>query len=182
MRRLIIGITVCAVLVLSGCGAQKRLAGGKEAARTWYTAQVTNTMLTMELDQQTYNVLCQMQTVRDSMSVISVMPVMNIELLRIEVTPDSAVIIDKANRRYMKLALSQAKGAVFPALKWADIQSFAAGECVQPNEPVSLGYSYQGHTIRLSASYGTVTYDGAVNVKHQRLDRYQAVDFNTLMR
>lgn len=138
-------------------------------------------MLTLTADEQTFNVFCQMQTVRDSMIVISVMPVMNMELLRIEATPDEVFVIEKMNHRYTRLPMAQARQAVVPALKWQDLQAFAAGERMQPDETAELGYQFKQHTVRLSVTYGTIAYDMPVNVRHIRLDRYQFVDISALL-
>ena len=175
-------LLLCAVFLLCGCASKKHTVKPTEqqpdqTTPTWHTAQAANTQLTLDVDMQRYSVMCQIQAVRDSMIVISVMPMLNMELLRLEFTPDTAIVIDKINRRYTKLALDAAQDEVVPAIKWKDLQNFATGTGFN-----SLGYSFREHTVRLTASYGEIVYDAPVNVRHQRLERYQFVDINTILK
>lgn len=172
-----------AVLVLSSCAAKKKLAVPPEnMAPIWQTVNVTNTLLALEVDDQTYNVTCQVQGVRDSMLVLSIMPVLNMELLRLELTPDEALVIDKVNHRYTRLELSKAAQHVVPKMQWTDLQSFLSGTGgLNPGETMSLGYAFQDHKVRLTLTYGTIAYDAPVNVRHIRLDRYEYVDILTLL-
>ncbi len=173
------------MLLLCSCAAKKQAVKPAEpqpeetAAMQWHTAQVTNTVLTLDVDAQRYNVQCLMQAVRDSMIVISIMPVMNMELLRLEITPDTAFVIDKVNRRYTKLPLNAAREEVVPPMTWSALQDFATGQTT--GKQTSLGYSFREHTVRLIATYGNIAYDVPVNVRHIRLDRYQYMDINQLL-
>jgi len=184
-------IVCLAAVLLCSCAGKKRVVKPTEPSpegpelmvdtvAQWQTAKVTNSTLTLNVNELSYSVACQMQTVRDSMIVISIMPMLNMELLRIEVTPDTAYVIDKVNHRYTRLPLSAAQEEVVPALRWNDLQDFASGS--QTGENTSLGYSFRALTVRLKAIYGTVEYDVPVNVKHLQLERYEFVDINTLLR
>lgn len=174
---------ILAVLALCSCAAKKRVVvPPADLAPVWQTVNVTNTLLALEVDEQTYNVTCQVQGVRDSMLVVSIMPVMNMELLRMEITPDEVLVIDKMNHRYTRLELSKAAKHVVPEMKWTDLQDFLSGKGgLQQGETMSLGYNFQGHKLQLTITYGTIAYDVPVNVRRLRLERYEYVDILTLL-
>ena len=175
---------IVAVLVLCSCAAKRKVVVPPENfALAWQTVNVTNTLLALEVDEQTYNVTCQIQGVRDSILVVSMMPVMNMELLRLEITPDEVLVIDKMNRRYTRLELSKAAQHVVPKIKWTDLQAFLSGTGgLNAGETMSLGYNFQGHKVQLTLTYGTIAYDAPVNVRHIRLDRYEYVDILALLK
>lgn len=178
----IIGIMcVCLLVVFSGCRAKKNLHQPPAVDLAWHTALVTNTLMTLTVDEQPYNVTCLMQTVRDSMMVISIMPMLNMEMFRLEVTPQTAIVIDKINHRYTQLELSKVQNEVIPALRWEDLQAFASGSTLQQSETASLGYNFRDHKVRIDVTYGAISYDAPVNVRNIRLDRYAYVDINTLL-
>ena len=179
--RIIEMVCVCLLVVFTSCRAKKNLHQPPAVDLAWHTALVTNTLMTLTVDETPYNVTCQMQTVRDSMMVISVMPMLNMELIRLEVTPQTAIVIDKINHRYTRLELSRVQDEVIPALRWDDLQAFASSSTLQQSEPASLGYSFRDHKVRLDVTYGTISYDAPVNVRNIRLDRYAYVDINTLL-
>ena len=170
------------MLLLCSCAAKKKIAATPEQiAPSWQTVSVTNTLLAVEVDGQTYEVNCKMQAVRDSMLVISVMPMMNMEVVRFEISPKEGRIIDKMNRRYVHFDLSAAQKLAVPNIRWSDIQDFVAGDGLQPGQTMSLGYTYQGHALKLTVTYGVIAYDAPVNVRNINLDRYELMDLATLL-
>jgi hypothetical protein len=172
-----------AAIVLCSCAAKKKIVvPPEEMAPVWQTVQVTNTLLAIEVDGQTYNVTCQMQAVRDSMIVVSVMPVLNMELLRLEITPEEALVIDKMNHRYTRLELAKAQSSVLPALRWDDLQRVASGSGgAQAGETMSLGYNFRGHSLQLKVTFGTIAYDAPVHLRRLKLNNYEFVDIMALL-
>ena len=148
----------------------------------WQTVQVSNTLLELDVDDRTYSVTCQIQGVRDSMLVVSLMPVLNMELMRFEITPDEVLVIDKVNHQYTRLKLSKAAKSVVPTMQWTDLQEFLSGTGgLKQGESMSLGYTLQDRKLRLKITYGTIAYDAPVNVRHLKLDRYDYVDITALL-
>jgi len=174
---------ILVVVLLCGCGAKKKVLVPPELPEAlWHTVQVTNTMLQVEADDNEFNVSCQMQAVRDSLLVVSIMPMLNMELLRIEATPTEAILIDKMHRKYAKLDLSEAKDWIVPAFRWEDLQALVSGERTMPEaDKMTLEYMYRGEIIRLTVTYGTIAYDAPVHVRHLSLDKYQKVDIKEIL-
>ena len=176
-------ILIVALLALCGCAAKKRVvAPPEDFALTWQTVHMSNTLLELDVDGQNYSVSCQIQGVRDSMLVVSLMPMMNMEMMRLEITPDEALAIDKVNHRYTRLELSKAAQHVVPGIQWTDLQKFLTGTGgLKQGETMSLGYNFQGHKVQLKLTYGTIAYDAPVNVRHLKLDRFDYVDLLALL-
>lgn len=173
-----------AVLMLSACGARKKTVAvvpTEPAMPAWHTSLVQNTVAVLEIDGRAFNANCMLQTVRDSMIIASIMPMLNMELIRLELTPDTIVAIDKVNRRYTRIAMTQAEKHVVPTIRWSDLQDVAIGEGVQSGETAAVGYTFRHHTVKLSLTYGPMNRDVPVNVRGLNLDRYQFVDINTLL-
>lgn len=172
------------VLVMSACGSRKKtvvVVPETPPVPTWHTAFVTNTVAALEIDGRTYNSNCMLQTVRDSLIIASIMPMLNMEMIRLELTPDTIIAIDKVNRRYTRVAMAQAEKHVVPAIRWSDLQDFAAGEGVQQGETAALGYTFRHHTVKLTLTYGPIYRDVPVNARNLNTARYQFVDINTLL-
>ena len=110
------GIEIITVLALgtgfaigfTSCHTQQA-AVQKQSAETpteeetlWHTCLIQGAKATLTMDGKTISANCTMQVVRDSMLVISVMPMLGIEVYRLEATPDELIAIDKLNHQYLK--------------------------------------------------------------------------------
>ena len=164
-------ILLLVVALLCGC------ATGRRATKrtTWQTAQATNCIATAAMDSMQYTIGCSMHVVRDSIIILVVRPMMNIEMGRFEITPKEVVAIDKINRQYTKATISK-NTPIVPRIRWNDLQSFAAGEKAQKGDNVTLTYSYKGHLVRLDMTYGDIVYDTPIGIRRLNVDKYKYVD------
>ena len=162
----VIGLLM-AVVLLCGCASKRQVT----LRPSWQTAQATNCTATLAMDSMSYTVGCSMQVVRDSLIIISIRPMMPLEIARLEITPQEAVAIDKVNHQYTKVQLTKTTPIV-PKIRWNDLQTFASGENAQKGDQVTLTYSYEGHPIRLNLTYGDLLYDGIVNIKRLNVEKY----------
>lgn len=164
-------ILLLLIAMLCGC------ATGRQTTKrtTWQTAQATNCIATASLDSMQYTIGCSMHVVRDSIVILVVRPMMNIEIGRLEITPKEVVAIDKINRQYTKAIIAK-NVPIVPRIRWNDLQSFAAGEKAQKGEKVTLSYSYKGHLVRLDMTYGDITYDTPMSIRRLNVDKYKYID------
>ena len=169
--RLRVIVLLLVVAMLCGC-ATSRLATKRA---NWQTAQVTNCVATAAMDSMQYTIGCSLHVVRDSLIILSVRPMMNIELGRIEITPKEVVAIDKMNHQYTKVPLTKTTPVV-PRIRWNDLQTFASGEKAKKGDKVTLTYSYKGHPVRLDMTYGDIVYDGQAPIRRLNVDKYKYVD------
>jgi len=142
----------------------------------WQRAHVTMT-LNLQTGGQAMKVNCVAQTVRDSLIIVSVMPLMNIEMFRIELTPDEAVVIDKMNKRYSRVALD-----LLPNIHWSELQQLMSAEGKESGDELTFDEQLAMLGIRASAkaTFTNIVYDGAMNARKLRLDKYEQVPLNTL--
>ena len=180
------GIEIITVLALgtgfaigfTSCRTQQA-AVQKQSAETlteeetlWHTCLIQGAKATLTMDEQTITANCTMQVVRDSMLVISVMPMLGIEVYRLEATPDELIAIDKLNHQYLKIDYARINRYVTPSLTWEDLQQIASNE-VQGGP--FIGYAIGEKTIALKITYPEKQTDVPVRMLHIDLSRYEQV-------
>ena len=180
------GIEIITVLALgtgfaigfTSCHTQQA-AVQKQSAETlteeetlWHTCLIQGAKATLTMDEQTITANCTMQVVRDSMLVISVMPMLGIEVYRLEATPDELIAIDKLNHQYLKTDYARINRYVTPSLTWEDLQQIASNE-VQGGP--FIGYAIGEKTIALKITYPEKQTDVPVRMLHIDLSRYEQV-------
>lgn len=143
-----------------------------EEEKPWHTCLIQGAKATLTMDEQTITANCTMQVVRDSMLVISVMPVLGIEVYRLEATPEELIAIDKMNHQYLKTDYARINRYVTPSLTWEDLQQIASNE-VQGGP--FIGYAIGEMTIALKITYPEKQTDVPVRTLHIDLSRYEQV-------
>ena len=144
----------------------------KAEEKPWHTCLMQGAKATLTMDEQTITANCTMQVVRDSMLVISVMPMLGIEVYRLEATPDELIAIDKLNHQYLKTDYARINRYVTPSLTWEDLQQIASNE-VQGGP--FIGYAIGEKTIALKITYPEKQTDVPVRMLHIDLSRYEQV-------
>lgn len=172
---------------LSGCHTQKHLTQTEpepvvEATPQWHTCLVQNAEGILTIGGKTISANCTMQAVRDSLVVLSIMPMLGIELMRIEATPTEIIGIDKINRQYTRITYDEINHLVTPTIQWTDFQQLACGEL--PSETTGeavIGYSALEYSFVLRVIYPAIRKDVPVRVAHIDLSRYQQKTFSELL-
>ena len=119
-----------------------------------------------------------MQAVRDSMLVISVMPMLGMEMIRLEATPTELTAIDKIHGRYAKATYADLNRKLTPSLNWDVLQQICSAELPTGNEKARLQYAFGEQTIELVIDYGKRQLDVPVRVVNQPLKKYTEVDIS----
>ena len=130
----------------------------------------------MNEDRLTANVT--MQTVRDSMMVISIMPMLGMEMMRIEATPLELTAIDKLHGRYAKASYAALNNRLTPSLNWDILQQLCSAELPTGSERARLVYSFGEQMIELVIDYPARKIDVPVRVTSLPLNKYQQVDIS----
>lgn len=141
-----------------------------EEEKPWHTCLMQGARATLTIDEEIISANCTMQVVRDSMLVISVMPMLGIEVYRIEATPDELIAINKLNHQYLRTDYQQVNRYVTPPLRWEDLQQIASNEL--PGGPF-VGYAIGEKTIALKITYPEKQTDVTVRTQHIDLSRYE---------
>lgn len=167
---------LCAVL-LASCGAQKGLKKPKHL-----TAEVKKAQLHVEMDDKQYDFTASMQTVANSYAVLSVTPLLGIEVARVEAMKDSICVIDKVHRKYSVVPYSQLNLVVTPSVRLKNLEDIVMGTGLKEGEKTqTLRYKALTHTIKVDITYPAITYDQPLTIRRQDLSRYQRVPIQKLL-
>ena len=173
-------------LGLMGCAAKKGAVSHQPSEvsqeKAWHTCLMQGVQIGVSTDDEKLSSGATMQVVRDSMLIISVMPMLNIEMLRLEATPDELIIIDKLNNRYARTDYTTVNRKIVPQISWHVLQQLCSAELPTGPEQAHMRFTYAGEkTIDLIVNYPTRQVDVPVRVTHQRLDKYKEVNVSKFL-
>ena len=174
-------ILVLAALMLVGCGTKKKAVSGEglavsEQTPTWHTCLIQNAKATVVMDGDRLSATVTMQTVHDSMLVISVMPLLGIELARFEATPFELTGINKFDGTYAKTTFAELNRTLTPSLNWDILQQTCTAELPTGPDKARLVYTLGNKTIELIIDYTPRKLDVPVRVTHLNLSKYKKLD------
>jgi hypothetical protein len=173
---------LCALVVMAGCGTKKKLVDSQEpiakSEPTWHTCLIQNARATVTMNEDRVAANVTMQTVRDSMIVISVMPLMGMEMMRVEATPLELTAIDKLHGRYAKATYADLNNRLTPSLNWDVLQQLCSAELPTGSERARLVYSFGEQMIELVIVYPARKIDVPVRVTSLPLKKYQQIDIS----
>lgn len=148
----------------------------------WHTCLMQNAQGVVTIGEQTLRATCTMQTVRDSIVILSIMPMLGIEMLRIEATPEHITGIDKINRQYAVATYEEVNRYLQPAVSYDDLQALATGELPTGEDEAFVGYTAGKQTIMLRLTYPARQTDVPVRTRGADLTRYQQIDIKQLLK
>ena len=122
-----------------------------------------------------------MQTVHDSMIVISVMPMLGMEMMRVEATPTQIIAIDKLHGRYAKATFADLNRRLTPSLNWDILQQLCTAELPTGPEKARLVYTFGKERLELIINYPPRKLDVPVKMTNQRLTKYTEIDVSKFL-
>lgn len=176
--RLKVIVVALAALVLASCGAKKGLVKPTQDAPTWHTCMIQGARATVSKGDDKLSANVTMQTVRDSMIIISVMPMLGIEMLRLEATPEQLTAIDKIHGQYAVTTFEQLNHKLTPKLTWKVLQQMCSAELPTGSQQAHLQYMFGKEMIDIVIDYSTPIKDVPVRMTNQRTDRYTKIDIS----
>jgi len=117
-----------------------------------------------------------MQTVRDSMLVISVTPMLGIEMMRIEATPFEITGINKMDGTYASATFADLNRKLSPTLNWDVLQQVCSAELPTGAEHARLIYSLGDKTMEILIDYPIRKLDVPVKVFNIPTTKYTKID------
>ena len=175
-------VLLLAAVVLVGCGTKRKVqpqpAVVTPAEPAWHTCLIQNAQIKLIRDGEQYSSPATMQTVRDSMLVISVMPMFGLEMMRLEANPLELTAIDKIHGQYAKATFAELNRKLTPNLNWDILQQICSAELPTGSEKARLLYMFGDETIQLVIDYVPRQIDVPVKVYNQPTARYQQVDIS----
>ena len=172
-----------AAMILTGCGAKKKAVTGQkttveQTVPTWHTCIIQGAQATFSTPDDKISAAVTMQTVRDSMIVVSVMPMFGLEMMRLEATPTELIAINKIQGQYAKTTYAELNRKLTPALNWDVLQQLCTAELPTGPDKARLVYTFGKDQFELVVNYSPRRIDVPVKVNNQPLNRYQQIDIS----
>ena len=174
-KRIVPILLIACTLLLSACSVSKHAPHSRQAITQ--RAQVT-----LELDQHQYSMGCTMKIWRDELLVISVQPMLGIEMVRVEADQDSIWVFDKMNKRYAALSYTSINRLIRPGVSYHILQTF----CDQPITPkkqknLSKEFHVGKHRLKIACKYTQREYSTQLSPTRTDTSRYKKVDLRTIL-
>lgn len=172
-------VFLLAALLLVSCGTKKKTVSTQPAVvsePTWHTCLIQNAKATVTMDGSKMSATVTMQTVRDSMLVISVMPLLGIEIARFEATPLELTGINKFDGTYATTTFAELNRTLKPSLNWDILQQTCTAELPTGSERARLVYTLGDKEIELVINYTPRRLDVPVRVTHQNVSKYKKMN------
>lgn len=165
-------------LLLSSCATQKQVAPPPQDYKT-LTEKVN---VTLKIDNYQYTLHSVVQMWRDELVVLSLQPVVGIEMFRIEATTDSILIVDKMNHRYTTLAYDWAGKDLYPTPSLKLIQDFVSIPVLQEKKAKNeINFAIGNHNISFKCVFSHREYDKLTNHRRIILNKYKRVTLREIL-
>ena len=177
-------IVLSSALLLCSCGAKKKAVHPVEpqpAVPAWHTCLIQGAQATVITGEDKVSSSVTMQTVHDSMIVISVMPMLGMEMMRVEATPTQIIAIDKLHGRYAKATFADLNRRLTPSLNWDILQQLCTAELPTGPEKARLVYTFGKERLELIINYPPRKLDVPVRMTNQRLTKYTEIDVSKFL-
>lgn len=175
MKRFI-PIIAISCLLFASCSTQR------SAAPRRYQTLHQKATATLQLDQHKYTMGATVQVWRNELIILSLQPVLGIEMVRIEATQDSVILVDKMNRRYTVLHYENFSKQVEPAPSFRLIQDFVTAPHTPKTEAKSQqSFSIGKHKIAIGCTFTQREYNTLQSPKRLRLDRYKRASLREIL-
>lgn len=175
MKRLIPAILLC-FLLLCSC------ATSRQAEPRRYQTLTQKAHTTLRFDQREYAMNCSVQIWRNQLIVLSLQPMLGIEMFRMEAAKDSVVLIDKMNRRYTSVAYNWVGADVLPTPSFKMIQDFVTvPQKKQEKASSEQTFKVGSHTIGLKCTFSQREYNTLAAPKRMNLKKYKRVSLRDIL-
>lgn len=175
MKRIIPIILLCGWLLCS-CSVQR----STEPRRYQTLHQKANA--TLQLDQHQYTMGSTVQMWRNELIVLSLQPILGIEMVRVEATKDSIWLFDKMNRRYTTLAYSDFEGHIQPTPSYKMIQDFITTTQVPTNKISNqVNFTANEHKLAITCTFTNREYNTLSEPKRLDNHKYKRVSLHEIL-
>ena len=181
-------IWILAALLLVGCSVTKPVVQDQEVKETkitkitkkphWHTCVIQNAKATVTTKTDKITASVTMQTVHDSLLIISIMPALGIEMVRLEATPDELVAFDKVHNKYAKTTFKELNKRLKPRLTWKELEKIASAEMPGGKEKLKMTYSIGKDTVQIDIKYPARKIDVPVKMNRLKTGKYKQMDIS----
>lgn len=193
----IIILLAAAALVLAGCNSQKKMAKNTpaeeapkaevvvkkksvqqraiEAQPDFTSVYADKVKFAVTYQQKNVSANGSITLIKDSICIISVQPILGIELVRLEVTPKDVTLVDKLNKRYVQMTYPEIQQQLGLPITFEDAQNILMARMVVLGKPQAYLYSdaakasSNGSQTEVKLTEGKVSYAYTIDEKELSL-------------
>ena len=163
------------IIILSSCSVNRRMA-------TRYQTLSQRVQLDLEWNMSRYSMNGSIRVWRNEMVVVSVQPMLGIEMVRIEATLDSICVFDKMNRRYLAMGYSELEQKTTKKITYKTIQDFAS-QPITNNEKdkIVIEVTTGDNQLKLSSKFSNREYNTLQAPTKTKTNRYKRVSLEEIL-
>ena len=171
-------ILLLSVVLLAACTTTRHI---PKTITRFHTAEVKKASISIESNGRTFHLYATMQSVKDSIVMLSLQMAPGMELAQVRATPQQLMLIDRMNHQYAVLSYSDLTQYIRPNIDYHTLENLASGCNLKPNAKASTleCYVYNLPTA-ITCTYSDILYDQTLRLKPQRTEGYKKVKFNKL--
>lgn len=168
-------------LLMAACATTKQPLQPQKPVHT--TAQTKRATLKVESAGNKLSVGCQLQTVFDSVCVVSIQPISGMEMYAMHATPSQILVIDRMHKRYALTDYATINAILTPKIDFRQLQNMVSGiELPQGILTLTKHFAAGKHEADLSLTFPEIRYDQPLTVRPQNISKYSKTDLKTLLK
>lgn len=167
--------------LLASCATSRKTVQSQSPAHT--TAEVKQATVTVETGGNRVAVGCRLQTVFDSLCIISVQPIPGMEMYALHATPDQLLVIDRMNRRYAITDYKTLNAVISPKMDFRQLQNMVSGIDL-PKGIITMNrhFSAGKREAEITITFPEIQYDQPLTTRPRKTTGYQKTDIKTLLK
>ena len=168
-------ILLFTMIIISSCSVNRRIASR-------YQTLSQRVQLNLEWNTSRYSMNGSIRVWRNEMVVVSVQPMLGIEMVRVEATPDSIWVFDKMNRRYISTGFIDLEQAISKKITYKTIQEFATQPITEgEKDKVVIEVTMEKNHIKLSGKFSNREYNSLQAPTKTKTNRYKRVSLEEIL-
>ena len=172
MKRLQNILLIIVMLVMVGCASQR-------------TATVTNQQnismrakVSLTLDKHNYQTSCVVKMWKNELIILSVLPMLGIEMFRLEASADGVTVIDKLNKRYTELSYEELNAYTPRKISFKVLQMLVKRH---QKENIELDFSVGTHVLKIQSQVLNCEYNTQGEAQPMNKSRYKKVGLREIL-
>lgn len=163
-------------LLLTACSTQRQI------EPKHYQTMSQRAQATLQIDNQQYSMTCVIQMWRNELVVLSLQPIVGMEMVRIEAEADSILVVDKMNQRYTTLAYDWAEELMYPTPSLKMIQDFVTAPIEQKKDVDNqISININQHKMTINCKYTQREYNTLGDKRRINLKKYKRVTLRDIL-
>ena len=158
------------ILLLASCASSKQTVIRKQTISQ--RAQVT-----LALDQHQYKTACTLKVWKNELIILSVLPMMGIEMFRLEASPEQIIVIDKLHKQYAVLSYEDINEFAPTRLSFKKLQSIVK----LTDKELKFDFKIGTRVLKLTGNFGQPEYNTLKDPQPLNKTRYKQVSLREIL-